>query len=116
MRVTIFQQRCDRCLGLARQVFYAGSGSGQTLTGNAVMIDRIAAGLLNPNRSGVGGMITRTTGWAGQQHARSSRRPGEVISISSGGGPPNSGALPSAPRCLNIAFTVQASACAGLGL
>ena len=54
-------------------------------------------------------MITRTTGRAGQQHARSSSYGGEDHRLGSGGAPPDSGALPPARMCGNLRLIIQAS-------
>jgi hypothetical protein len=54
-------------------------------------------------------MITRTTGYAGQQHARSSGPVAEPDSMSSCGGLLNPGALQSAPVSGNLGFMTQAS-------
>ena len=48
--------------------------------------------------------MARTTGWAGQQHARSSRWARTVSWLGSGGGLPVSGALAPAPLCGNLGF------------
>jgi vacuolar-type H+-ATPase subunit H len=55
-------------------------------------------------------MITRTTGCAGQQQARSSRQTDELGSRSSWGSTPVPGAPLSAPAYGNLGFMIQASA------
>ena len=54
-------------------------------------------------------MITRTTGGAGQQHARSSAHSGEDHRLGTGVAPPDSGAFPPARKCGNLSLILQAS-------
>ncbi len=56
----------------------------------------------------MGGMITRTTGRAGQQHARSSSHGGEDHRLGTGATPPDSGAFPPVRMCGNFRLTIQA--------
>ena len=54
-------------------------------------------------------MITRTTGRAGQQHARSSSHSGEDHRLATGGSPPDSGAFPPACMCGNLRLIIKDS-------
>ena len=60
-------------------------------------------------RPGAGGIFARTTGRAGQQHARSSSHSGQDHLPGTGGGLPDSGALLPAPMCGNLGFMISLS-------